>query len=111
MLSLPGRRPFAANFIPLALFGGFVAVGVQILQLFLPARDAVLSDVVWNLLGMGLGAWMTTLPPVRRALHGPAELRFDVGSEEHTSELQSLMRISYAGFCFEKKTNCITAAQ
>src|SRR3546814_9205968 len=24
-------------------------------------------------------------------------------SEEHTSELQSLMRISYAGFCFNKK--------
>src|SRR3546814_9525680 len=26
-------------------------------------------------------------------------------SEEHTSELQSLMRISYAGFCFKKKNN------
>src|SRR3546814_3591032 len=25
-------------------------------------------------------------------------------SEEHTSELQSLMRISYAVFCFKKKT-------
>src|SRR3546814_8254012 len=28
-------------------------------------------------------------------------------SEEHTSELQSLMRISYAGFCFTKK-KCVT---
>src|SRR3546814_1984478 len=26
-------------------------------------------------------------------------------SEEHTSELQSLMRISYAGFCLKKKPN------
>src|SRR3546814_6820445 len=26
------------------------------------------------------------------------------GSEEHTSELQSLMRISYAVFCLKKKT-------
>src|SRR3546814_9521954 len=26
-------------------------------------------------------------------------------SEEHTSELQSLMRISYAVFCFKKKIN------
>src|SRR3546814_3909401 len=26
-------------------------------------------------------------------------------SEEHTSELQSLMRISYAVFCLHKKTN------
>src|SRR3546814_1452873 len=28
---------------------------------------------------------------------------FVVRSEEHTSELQSLMRNSYAGFCFKKK--------
>src|SRR3546814_1177496 len=28
----------------------------------------------------------------------------DVRSEEHTSELQSLMRISYAVSCFKKKT-------
>src|SRR3546814_3176666 len=33
------------------------------------------------------------------------ELRTDlVRSEEHTSELQSLMRISYAVFCLKKKT-------
>src|SRR3546814_3033596 len=34
-------------------------------------------------------------------------IRFDSGgsrSEEHTSELQSLMRISYAVFCLKKKT-------
>src|SRR3546814_4760426 len=30
-------------------------------------------------------------------------LVFDVRSEEHTSELQSLMRISYAVFCLKKK--------
>src|SRR3546814_4866073 len=27
-------------------------------------------------------------------------------SEEHTSELQSLMRISYAVFCLKKQTTC-----
>src|SRR3546814_1543610 len=31
--------------------------------------------------------------------------RHDVRSEEHTSELQSLMRISYAVFCLKKKKN------
>src|SRR3546814_3391602 len=31
--------------------------------------------------------------------------RPDVRSEEHTSELQSLMRISYAVFCLKKKKN------
>src|SRR3546814_970593 len=30
--------------------------------------------------------------------------RIDRRSEEHTSELQSLMRISYAVFCLKKKT-------
>src|SRR3546814_5681914 len=30
-----------------------------------------------------------------------------VRSEEHTSELQYLMRISYAVFCFKKKKNMI----
>src|SRR3546814_7142326 len=37
-------------------------------------------------------------------------LRIDAGerSEEHTSELQSLMRISYAVFCLKKKININT---
>src|SRR3546814_5293955 len=34
----------------------------------------------------------------------PANARYIVRSEEHTSELQSLMRISYAVFCLKKKT-------
>src|SRR3546814_8791716 len=34
----------------------------------------------------------------------PARIDFD-RSEEHTSELQSLMRISYAVFCLKKKNN------
>src|SRR3546814_1059484 len=33
----------------------------------------------------------------------PAEKLIAVRSEEHTSELQSLMRISYAVFCLNKK--------
>src|SRR3546814_2530066 len=35
--------------------------------------------------------------------HVDAERFADVRSEEHTSELQSLMRISYAVFCLKKK--------
>src|SRR3546814_2261130 len=34
----------------------------------------------------------------------PAALDAGLRSEEHTSELQSLMRISYAVFCLKKKT-------
>src|SRR3546814_5789738 len=35
----------------------------------------------------------------------PSSLRTGTRSEEHTSELQSLMRISYAVFCLKKKKN------
>src|SRR3546814_3438560 len=34
--------------------------------------------------------------------------RYPARSEEHTSELQSLMRISYAVFCLKKKKNTHT---
>src|SRR3546814_5479185 len=46
--------------------------------------------------------WSISLPLARRLLgqSWPLLLR----SEEHTSELQSLMRISYAVFCLKKKT-------
>src|SRR3546814_7528749 len=47
-----------------------------------------------------------------RRLPDPLELVLDrllaTRSEEHTSELQSLMRISYAVFCLKKKNNQIT---
>src|SRR3546814_2484742 len=38
----------------------------------------------------------------------PQFLRWAERSEEHTSELQSLMRISYAVFCLKKKRNMNT---
>src|SRR3546814_9363201 len=41
------------------------------------------------------GAVMAATPPLPT---------FEPRSEEHTSELQSLMRISYAVFCLKKKT-------
>src|SRR3546814_8240674 len=42
--------------------------------------------------------------PDRPVLRRPAAAR-EQRSEEHTSELQSLMRISYAVFCLKKKKN------
>src|SRR3546814_4531414 len=41
-------------------------------------------------------------PASLRATRGGTKLQ--LRSEEHTSELQSLMRISYAVFCLKKKT-------
>src|SRR3546814_7298465 len=47
------------------------------------------------------------LARVHRIAFQPVDLStLDLGrSEEHTSELQSLMRISYAVFCLKKKNN------
>src|SRR3546814_4740135 len=42
---------------------------------------------------------------------GPAGATLATRSEEHTSELQSLMRISYAVFCLKKKKHNITRLQ
>src|SRR3546814_8280836 len=55
--------------------------------------------------------WKETLEPQTKqelAIHHPMPYRYTIEtknrSEEHTSELQSLLRISYAVFCSKKKT-------
>src|SRR3546814_4360399 len=48
------------------------------------------------------------LRPVDRDRHRALGKGDERRSEEHTSELQSLMRISYAVFCLKKKTHKIT---
>src|SRR3546814_2069696 len=45
-------------------------------------------------------AFLAVCLPRRAAIRA-----YRVRSEEHTSELQSLMRISYAVFCLKKKNN------
>src|SRR3546814_1807229 len=45
--------------------------------------------------------------PALRHREGGQGVRAGDRSEEHTSELQSLMRISYAVFCLKKKTHNI----
>src|SRR3546814_5661291 len=44
-------------------------------------------------------------------IRDPGALATVLRSEEHTSELQSLMRISYAVFCLKKKKNRIDLAR
>src|SRR3546814_7928793 len=46
------------------------------------------------------GIWAAAVIEPYLVAHPVAQAR----SEEHTSELQSLMRISYAVFCFKKKS-------
>src|SRR3546814_1808494 len=49
-----------------------------------------------------------TKPSQATVVQGPAR---KIRSEEHTSELQSLMRISYAVFCLKKKPHTIVKKQ
>src|SRR3546814_9527442 len=46
----------------------------------------------------------TTVPSAEDTFVARSSLQAFARSEEHTSELQSLMRISYAVFCLKKKT-------
>src|SRR3546814_3581946 len=53
------------------------------------------------------GSGKTTLA-MQFLIEGARRKEPTLRSEEHTSELQSLMRISYAVFCLKKKKNNIT---
>src|SRR3546814_2509781 len=59
-------------------------------------------------------AWAEYGRPVRKVLNLPDQhvivsgMALGYRSEEHTSALQSLMRISYAVFCLKKKNNRLT---
>src|SRR3546814_3461589 len=88
------------------LGGGVDVVGVQILHFRLgdlaDLGHGDLADLVAvrHLGALGHIGGLAQVPARRRRLGLEGERR----SEEHTSELQSLMRISYAVFCLKKKT-------
>src|SRR3546814_6253700 len=79
------------------LFGklrGGLGLSVVIVGMLLAASTGIVGATVVT---MGL----LSLPSMLKAGYDP---RIACGrSEEHTSELQSLMRISYAVFCLKKK--------
>src|SRR3546814_10434792 len=59
----------------------------------------------WQLSGRSLSRQQLSWKRLRQQ-HGPLRVQGQAHrSEEHTSELQSLMRISYAVFCLKKKKN------
>src|SRR3546814_10870084 len=75
------------------------AVGRPVLLLIVPGRRARRSAL-----------WQSSAPsgvPSARLTPSISAMR----SEEHTSELQSLMRISYAVFCLKKNTPILETTQ
>src|SRR3546814_2902107 len=81
------------------------AVSSPVDWLEVPALDITRSCVLW---GRYQGRVTTGCRQCERVRRQNAPMALDqilfLRSEEHTSELQSLMRISYAVFCLKKKT-------
>src|SRR3546814_4063587 len=73
-----------------------VALGTLVVPYAMLDQNRIDAITAWSVAKAKLWAMSGTAPD--------AEVR----SEEHTSELQSLMRISYAVFCLKKKKNRVT---
>src|SRR3546814_5116693 len=79
------------------------AAGVPTAVMAAPMIPALNDSEMERILAAAAGAGATSAGYVLLRL--PLEIKdlFQERSEEHTSELQSLMRISYAVFCLKKK--------
>src|SRR3546814_5509901 len=86
----------------LQIFGRVVVVGLDLLAALLIALgEALLDGTVSSHLLDDPGHIVVALGDLDHTVGEAAVV--DLRSEEHTSELQSLMRISYAVFCLKKK--------
>src|SRR3546814_4434233 len=74
------------------------------LALYAALLDAEAAGQPWQEVASTLMRLDPEHDGVERCWHSHLERARWVRSEEHTSELQSLMRISYAVFCLKKKT-------
>src|SRR3546814_1676641 len=94
---IPSQRVFGmAGILDTARYRAFLA----------EALDCSPKDIQAVLMG-GHGDTMVPLPRYTTVGGIPVTELIDGRSEEHTSELQSLIRISYAVFCLKKKKNTI----
>src|SRR3546814_1789221 len=100
---LDGRREFEAHHIPGAVFFDIDAIKdpASALPHMLPPPHIFSSKVR----KLGLGDGLRFVIYDQRGIFSAPRVWWTFRSEEHTSELQSLMRISYAVSCLNKKTN------
>src|SRR3546814_21069473 len=90
---LPVLSPLVRYLVIFAIAGksaAFSALGAMLLGVIVTGLFVAISMTA------GGGAWDNAKKYIEDGNHGGR-------SEEHTSELQSLMRISYAVFCLKKK--------
>src|SRR3546814_3321740 len=113
----PGRLRAAFAAVPQRNEKGRWRIPTAAVTLHLPGHDAdyraldrVLAQfedfcVVTQSVRQGIDVAVTVVDGDGRVLLGEESREAAGRSEEHTSELQSLMRISYAVFCLNKKNN------
>src|SRR3546814_1929545 len=91
----------------LIVLGTLITVGAYLLASL--AEDATIPANIGPFLAVVLGLQLAAHVAIRRLAPDadgtlvPIAGLLNGRSEEHTSELQSLMRISYAVFCLKKK--------
>src|SRR3546814_2674951 len=89
-----------------------MALGTSFLAMvgFAPSASAHHANIKGSTDCGGLVSWTASSWSNADGAGDNADVRVDyqLRSEEHTSELQSLMRISYAVFCWKKKNRQIT---
>src|SRR3546814_9534725 len=93
-------RVLQEKFIELATHLHTITQETRVLNLFYRADDQGNDNVGIHIRLHGCIYWTSV-----RLAHGFHHSIEATRSEEHTSELQSLMRISYAVFCLKKKIN------
>src|SRR3546814_7567067 len=86
---------------------GAAAMGSDAVGRGVAFPDEVVGDVDEVGEGVLLAQQLAVVVPPATHLLATADVGDGVRSEEHTSELQSLMRISYAVFCLKKKNNSV----
>src|SRR3546814_5046137 len=108
---MPGRS--ASLYVPITLRKARPTCGASAMAVWLPGSTSPARSCTTPV----ARAWKNSSPAASEAkvASSPAAAGSEAGqqaedeeadrSEEHTSELQSLMRISYAVFCLKKKIN------
>src|SRR3546814_6350336 len=79
------------------------ATGVNVCRADGPSSSAGMPVLDPERAGVLVAGRLDSLQPFRHHMGVRSEIQGQDRSEEHTSELQSLMRISYAVFCLKKK--------
>src|SRR3546814_5189004 len=114
MIRLPPRSTRTDTLFPYPTLWGIVAV-IVLRGIMIAGGAALVTEYGWLLYVFAVflvftGIKMLFAGDKPMDVAGNPVVRWlsrHIRSEEHTSELQSLMRISYAVFCLKKKNNSI----